>query len=336
MIGRRAVLAGGVLASTTAQAQVAWFDSGKKERPVRFAGPGGAELAGTLLLPLASEIRYVPGVVLIAGSGPTDRDGNNRLVPARLDTLRLLAERLARAGIASLRYDKRGIGGSTASPEALADQERFFAWDHFVADAEAAHAELLRHDEIKPWATALLGHSEGGTLALAAAGRLGRRVYGIVLASTPGWPIDEIVRRQTARGAPHLLKPVEQVLDIIRRTGHAPTDLPRDLANLFPPYIGPFLQGAMAFDPAQALAAIDHPCLLLQGAADTQIVPLGDIQPLLDVLARRSAPGEAQVVPGVSHNLKAVFGPGSHGFTGPLAPVVGDKIASWLASVLGA
>lgn len=336
MIGRRAALAGGLLASTTAQAQVAWFEAGKKDRPVRFAGSGGAQLSGTLMLPLASEIRYVPGVVLIAGSGPTDRDGNNPLIPARLDTLKLLAERLVRAGIASLRYDKRGIGGSTASPDALEDQERFFTWDNFVADAEAAHAELLRHGEIKPWATALLGHSEGGGLALAAAGRLGQRVHAIVLASTPGWPIDEILRRQMARGAPSLLPPGGQAMDAIRRTGHVPADLPRDLASLFPPYIGPFLQGAMAFDPAQALAAIDHPCLLVQGAADTQIVPLGDIEPLLDVLGKRSAPGEAAVIPGVSHNLKAVFGPGSPGFTGPLAPVVGDKIASWLATALGA
>ena len=69
----------------------------------------------------------------------------------------------------------------------------------------AAHAELLRHDEIKPYATALLGHSEGGLLALAAAAAMGKRApYALVLAGTPGRPLIDIVRRQIARTAPQL------------------------------------------------------------------------------------------------------------------------------------
>src|SRR6202008_100345 len=86
------------------------------QRQVRFAGSGGVTLAGTLLLPLISEIQYVPGVVLVAGSGPTDRDGNNALVQVLIDLLKENAELLARAGIASLRYDKRSIGTSTPRP----------------------------------------------------------------------------------------------------------------------------------------------------------------------------------------------------------------------------
>ena len=115
--------------------------------------------------------------MLVAGSGPTDRDGNNPLAPDRIDLLKRIAELLAAAGIATLRYDKRGIGGSTARPHGtLEEQERFFAWDNFVADVAAAHGELVKHDEIKPYATALLGHSEGGLLVLAAAPRSPRTV----------------------------------------------------------------------------------------------------------------------------------------------------------------
>jgi uncharacterized protein len=337
MIGRRLLgIAAAAMAASSAQAQVKWYAGGTKERLVRFAGAGGVPLSGTLLLPLVSEIQYVPGVVLIAGSGPTDRNGNNPLVPARIDSLKLIAERLARARIASLRFDKRGIGASTPSPQRLEEQERFFAWDNLVADVQAAHAELLRHDEIKSYATALLGHSEGGVLTLAAAATMKARPYGLVLASTPGWPLEEIVRRQIARTAPNFLAAAEQVMAAIRVTGRAPADVPRDLAALFPPYIGPFLQGALAFDPAKALAAIDTACLLVHGAADTQIVPLNDIQPLLDVLSKRSGSGEAFVAPAVSHNLKTVSGPGDPGFVGPLAPAVGEKLASWLGFVLGA
>ena len=209
MIRRRALVAAGVLTPWAASSQGAWAQSpwkgyyatGMKQRAVRFAAGDGATLAGTLLLPRWSELQRVPGVVLIAGSGPTDRNGNNPLVPERIDLLKLLAERLAEAGIASLRYDKRGVGESTPRPTgSLAGQERFFAWDNVVGDVTAAHGELLRHDEIKSYATALLGHSEGGLLALAAAPALGaatrgtRKLHALVLAATPGRPLADIVR----------------------------------------------------------------------------------------------------------------------------------------------
>lgn len=346
MIGRRAFVAAGVLAPLAAHAQSPWkgfYAAGTTERAVRFSGSDGATLAGTLLLPRWSELQKVPGVVLIAGSGPTDRDGNNPLVPERIDLLKQIAELLAAAGIASLRYDKRGIGGSTPRPtNTLAEQERFFVWDNFVGDVAAAHRELLRHDEIKPYATALLGHSEGGLLALAAAGPLSaremgsRRLHGLVLAATPGRPLADIVRAQIARNAPSLIESAERTMDIVRTTGHVPAGLPQEQQILFPPYAGPFLQSALAFDPAKALAGLDLACLVLQGAADRQIVPMVDVQPLIDALGQRSGPGEAVIFASVSHNLKFVTGPGDPGFVGPVAPAVADKLASWLRPLLGA
>ncbi|MFI5001398.1 MAG: alpha/beta hydrolase family protein [Reyranellales bacterium] len=338
MIGRRGLALGmAALGASEARAQTG-FMQGTKEQTVRFAGGSGVTLAGTLLLPMISEMQYVPGVVLIAGSGPTDRDGNNPGVPARIDLLKQIAETLAHAGIATLRYDKRGIGQSTSRPPgSLAEQERFFAWENFVADVQAAHAELLKHDEIKSYATALLGHSEGGLLALATTLAMGsRRPYGLVLASTPGRPLGDIVRDQIARLAPVLSIAAERTMTAIADTGHVPADTPPALQAIFPSYAGPFLQGAFAFDPAKALTDIDAACLLLHGGADSQIVPLGDIQPLLDALAHRSAAGEALVVPAVSHNLKSVSGPTDPGYAGPLAPAIADKLTSWLVPLLGA
>lgn len=343
-MNRRGALLGGAasLIATAGNAQVRtqvpWYREGTVRRELRFAGAAGVTLAGTLLLPLVSEIQPVPGVVLIAGSGPTDRDGNNPLIPVHIDTLKLIAERLAAAGVATLRYDKRGIGRSTTRPrEGLAAEEQFFLWDHFVADAVAAHAELLRHDEIKPYATAFLGHSEGGLLALAATGTMGkRRPPGLVLASTPGRPLAEIVRAQIARTAPPLASDADRIVAAILDSGHVPADAPPELQLVFPPYAGPFLQAALAFDPAAVLARTDNACLLIHGGADSQIVPFGDIQPLLDGLGKRGAPGEALVVPAVSHNLKTVSGPADPGYIGPLAPAVGDKLAQWLGFLLGA
>jgi alpha-beta hydrolase superfamily lysophospholipase len=337
MILRRALLGGAAaLAATPARAQ--YYPRGIEEREARFPGADGITLAGTLALPTISEIQRVPGVVLVAGSGPTDRNGNNPLIPVKVDVLKDIAQALGRAGIATLRYDKRGIGGSAVHPRRPLDRlESFFTWDRVVGDVEAAHAELLRHDEIKPYATALLGHSEGGLLALAASVAMGkRRPYGLVLASTPGRPMGVIVREQIQRSAPELAATADRVIAAIQQTGHVPPDEPPAVKTLFPAYASTFLQAAFAFDPAAALEKTDAACLLVHGGADTQIVPLGDIQPLLDALAKRGAPGEAFVAPGVSHNLKRVEVAGDPGFAGPLAPAVSLKLVSWLAHLLGA
>ncbi len=331
--------AAAAFAAPAAHAQVQIkYPPGTRERQVRFAASDGSALAGTLLLPLISEIQYVPGVVLVAGSGPTDRDGNNPLAPVRIDLLKQIAELLARAGIASLRYDKRGIGASTAHPtESLQVEERFFAWENFVGDVQAAHAELLRHNEIKPYATALLGHSEGALLSLAAIAAMGKRApYALVLASPPGRPLRDIVLSQIERNRPRLLPSAERIMAATLETGHVPADVPPALQFIFPSYGGPFFSTALTFDPAKAVAGIDTPCLMLHGGADTQIVPMADIQPLIDALAARGKPGEVLVVPQVSHNLKTVRTPDDPGFAGPIAPAVADKLASWLKHVLGA
>jgi pimeloyl-ACP methyl ester carboxylesterase len=342
-------MAAGLLAPAAAWAQKpsqrsptesGWYAKGKtKERPVRFAGTGGVSLAGTLLMPLFSEIQYVPGIVLVAGSGPTDRDGNNPLAPDRIDLLKDIAELLARNGIASLRYDKRGIGQSTPRPRgSLEEQEAFFAWDNFVGDVEAAHAELLRHDEIKPYATALLGHSEGGLLALAASRSLAaKKLHALVLAATPGRRLEAILRSQIARDAPPTLRlPADRAIATILETGRVPTNLPPELQLLFPLYAGPFLKSLLSFDPAVVLAESRTPCLLLQGGADRQVVPMEDVQPLIDALRDRGVSGEAVVIPQVSHNLKTVTGPLDPGFAGPLSPTVAAALLKWLVPALGA
>jgi pimeloyl-ACP methyl ester carboxylesterase len=331
MIGRRRVL------STALAASVPAHDAAATAKDVRFAGAGGIELAGTLLIPDRPAQQKVPGVVLIAGSGPTDRNGNNPGIPVKIDLLRQIAERLAQGGIASLRYDKRGIGASTSPPTNLAGQEMFFGWKNLIGDVQLAHAELIRHEEVKSYATALLGHSEGGLFAIATAhASIREPPYALVLASTPGRPMQDIIRSQLARAAPRFVDAAERVMTEIRRNGRTPADVPRPLAPLFPPYIGPFLKGELGFDPAVALASLKQPCLLLHGGADQQVVPMADIQPLVDALSRRSAPGEVLVAPLTSHNLKSVTGPADPGFAGPIEPAISDKLESWLSVTLGA
>jgi pimeloyl-ACP methyl ester carboxylesterase len=334
---RRGLLAGAaVLAAPAAAAQK--YPMGTKQRLLRFPGVGGVQLNGTLLLPVISELQRVPGVVLVGGSGPTDRDGNNSLLPLRIDLLKQIAELLAKNGIASLRYDKRGVAASaTQTPVRFEEQERFYAWDNYVGDVMAAHAELLRHDEIKAYATALLGHSEGGLLALAAAAAMGKRApFALVLAGTPGRPLIDILRGQISRTGPQYSAVAERITKAILDSGHVPADTPAELQLIFPPYAGLFFRGILTFDPATTAASLDAACLLLHGGADAQVVPMEDIQPLIDALSKRGKPGEAVIFPAVSHNLKPVTSATDPGFAGPLAPAVADKLAAWLRFALGA
>ncbi|HET8747804.1 MAG TPA: alpha/beta hydrolase, partial [Ramlibacter sp.] len=115
------------------------------------------QLAGTLALP--DSPAPWPAALLIAGSGPTDRDGNNPLLGTRIDNLRRLADALARRGVASLRYDKRGIGASEY-PGLSEDALRF---EHLVDDAVALSGFLLQDGRFGR--LALVGHSEGALIA---------------------------------------------------------------------------------------------------------------------------------------------------------------------------
>src|SRR3954463_8587987 len=118
----------------------ACYSASMAEQLLELPTPWG-HLAGTLLLP-EGEGPW-PGVLLVAGAGPTDRDGNNPLLPAPIDNLKRLAQALAAHGIASLRYDKRGLGASIYP--GLSEQALRF--EHLVDDAVALARPLRAPDK---------------------------------------------------------------------------------------------------------------------------------------------------------------------------------------------
>src|SRR5258705_9480324 len=150
---------------------------------------GALELGGTLTVPRGATGR-VPVVVLIAGSGPTDRNGNS-LMGIRPNSYAQLAWQLAERGIASLRYDKRAMPGTKGTFDLTK-----MTLDDFAADARAA-AESLAHDS-RFSKVVLLGHSEGSALALIAA-RSGPPVAGVVSVAGLGRPLGAVMREQLAR-----------------------------------------------------------------------------------------------------------------------------------------
>src|SRR6266566_1531505 len=145
-------------------------------------------LAGTLSSPAKTKAKAVPVVLLIAGSGPTDRDGNNPTLPGKNDALRLLADALAARGIASVRYDKRGIGASASAMTA----EKDLRFDTYVDDA-AGWIRLL-HANPRYTRIVVAGHSEGALIGAIAAERGNVAAY--VSLEGAGRPAYTVLREQ--------------------------------------------------------------------------------------------------------------------------------------------
>jgi uncharacterized protein len=314
------------------------------EQHISFQGKGGIAIAGTLVLPEPTNSDRSPALLLIQGSGPTDRDGNQ---PPNLQTdlLRQMADILAGAGIASLRYDKRGMYENRYTlPKHQDELADFFSWSAFVDDAHAAFAFLTAHPGIASDRVGVLGHSEGGLLALDFAGQYRPQPKVLILASTPGRPPGEVIhdqlsallkqQRATAEQRQFFLDADQRIRSEILATGKVPPDLPAGLAALYPDYLGQFLKSELALNPAALAANVEGPILVINGAADTQVSAAQDATRFSSVLANRKDGSGVLTPSAVSHNLKAVAGPGDQGIAGALDVTVRNAILRWLKMVL--
>jgi len=218
---------------------------------------------GTLLLPAAAPGQRPAVALLIAGSGPTDRDGNSRLIPGGPASLRLLAESLARCGIATLRYDKRGIAASPISADAM----RALRFDDYVDDA-AAWLERLRADR-RFARVVVVGHSEGALIGAIAAARVpGTAVVSI---SGAGKPAADILHDQLAtRLPPPLAARADSILAELR-AGRLVDSVPPVLRSVFDPSVQAYEISWFRYDPPAALARVAAPVLVVQGTNDIQV-----------------------------------------------------------------
>jgi pimeloyl-ACP methyl ester carboxylesterase len=230
--------------------------------PIEAPGPAGP-LSGTALGP---PDRDAPVVLIVPGSGPTDRDGNNPL-GIMAAPYRLIAEGLATHGIRSVRIDKRGMfGSSRAVPDANA-----VVMDDYAADIHAWAATI--RERMGASCVWVLGHSEGGLSALVAA-RDHPGICGLLLVSTPGRRLGDILREQIAANPAngHIRAQAESIiaqLELGRRV-EATTVHPA-LLPLFRPEVQGFLISALAIDPARLIAEYRGPVLILQGLRDIQV-----------------------------------------------------------------
>jgi len=290
--------------------------------PISTPGPVG-DIHGTLI----DAGNKAPAVLIIPGSGPTDRDGNNPM-GVKAAPYRLLAEGLAERGVTSVRADKRGLFASKA---AVADANAVTLAD-YAGDAHGwAKALRSRTENACIW---LIGHSEGGLVALQAAqDSIG--ICGVVLVAAPGRRMGDLIREQL-RSNPANAPVLDSALAAIAAleagqrvdvTGMNPALLP-----LFAPQVQGYLIDLMAADPARLAKGLTVPLLIIHGSEDLQIAEA-------DAKALHAAQPKSRLItlPGMNHVLKAVPpGDRAANFAAyadpalPLAPGLIDAIASFV------
>jgi uncharacterized protein len=293
----------------------------------------GFSLAGTLSRPAVAVAGKQAAVVLVGGSGPADRDG----VAFGIPILGEIAGAIADAGFIVVRYDKRGIGqsGGRAESASLAD---------YADDLRAAVKLLGDRKDVDPKRIAVIGHSEGGAVAMMAAAK-DKRIAAVGLLATPGVTGAEIVLAQQKRLLDRSTMSAEEKqakVEAQKRIHEAvisgkgleqlPPDVRRAVDNAE-------FQSLLVADPAKIMPGVRKPLLIVQGALDTQVEPSNADR--LEALARQrknAPPAEVVKVPAVNHLLvPATTGDVDEygGLAEPhVSPAVTQAIVTWLKKIL--
>jgi len=241
----------------------------------------GGTLKGTILLP-DNPNQFTPVALIIAGSGPTDRNGNNMSMQS--NAYKLLAEALAEKGIATMRYDKRGIGASTDFKTA----EAALRFDDYIQDAKSVVTYL--HHAKSYQSVYIIGHSEGSLIGMIAA--QAGNVSGYVSLAGAGENIGDVLQRQIHN---------EEATKIIQqlKKGKAVQAVPDDLQSVFRTSVQPYLISWMKYEPTTEIKKVKVPVLIIQGTTDIQ-VQVADAEHL------KSAAPDASltIIKGMNHVLK--------------------------------
>lgn len=306
------------------------------EQEVKFQGAGGFELVGTLELPAGDLSVRKPAILLISGSGPTDRNGNQGWFSP--DTMKQFAKGLAAAGIASFRFDKRAVGSYQKKwPSDSSQLPGFFSWQNHVDDALAAFQAMKSQPQVDPTKCGVMGHSEGGLIALAMAPKAKPAV--LVLASSVARPFDVVIHWQlenklTSGVTKQLLADSDRISEAIKATGQLPKDVPKELAALYNISIPVYYQQICRLVPTTLAKAVACPTLVMNGQDDSQVDPDLDAKPLYAALPS-SKSNRLLIVPLASHNYKPVHGKDEAGITGDVVPDAIEELQRFLVPVIG-
>lgn len=218
------------------------------------------DIYGTLTI--ADNSKTTPVVLIIAGSGPTDRDGNSTM-GLQTNAYKMLAQDLAKNGISSLRFDKRGIGQSKAAMTS----ERDLRLETYIKDV-TDWISLLKADK-RFSSVIVLGHSEGSLIGMIAAGQA--KVAGFISIAGVGKSADKVLQEQLKDKLPlSLLQESNSILDSLK-AGKTVVKVNPTLASLYRPSVQPYMISWIKYDPAKEISKLKMPALIIQGTTDLQV-----------------------------------------------------------------
>lgn len=218
------------------------------------------DIFGTLTV--ADKSKATPLVLIIAGSGPTDRNCNSPL-GVQTNAYKMISESLFKNGISSLRFDKRGIGQSKAAMSSESEL-RFETYIKDVTD----WISLLKSDK-RFSSIIVLGHSEGSLIGMIAAGQ--SKVAGFISIAGVGKSADKIIQEQLKDKLPmQLLQESNRILESLK-AGKTVANVSPTLVSIYRPSVQPYMISWIKYDPAQEISKLKIPVMIIQGTTDLQV-----------------------------------------------------------------
>lgn len=257
------------------------------EKEIVITSAVGSKLYGTLL----SKNNQQKLAIIIAGSGPTDRNGNST-ISAATNEYQMLAYSLDSQNIATFRFDKRGIAKSAYASMKEGD----LVFDDYVKDAEKIFDYL--HDSLGFKNIYFIGHSEGSLIGMLASEK--KNVSGYISIAGAGRPIDEILEEQLQK-APWPDSVKQQITPIFNqlKKGQKVNTFPSQLEILFRKSIQPYMISWLKYSPQQEIKKLNCPILILQGGCDIQVKELDATN-----LHEANKKSTLDIIPNMSHTLK--------------------------------
>ncbi|MES2060666.1 MAG: alpha/beta hydrolase [Bacteroidota bacterium] len=269
------------------EAKTIALDPSLKESPVLLKTLSGT-ISGTLTTPVSISGK-IPVVLIIAGSGPTDRDGNSAKLGLNGNTYKMLANELGKNNIATLRYDKRLIGQSVSTTK-----EKELRFEDYVDDAVGLINQLSEDQRFSK--VIVLGHSEGSLVGILAI--RDQPVNAFISVAGAGRSADIIVTEQMKSQPKYVADNFKTMLDSLKKGKYTENIDPKiyAIARLD---IQPYLMSWFRYSPAKELKKAKIPVLILQGTNDIQ-VPVTDA----DLLKKAKSDAILTIIPGMNHILK--------------------------------
>lgn len=243
---------------------------------------------GTLLELSNSNLNTL--AILIAGSGPTDRDGNQNFLKS--NSLKSLAIALANQDISTFRYDKRIVKQLLTN-----NIDKNIMFDDFVTDAVSVLEYFKSQNRYKN--LVIIGHSQGSLVGMLAAQQ---GAMGFVSLAGAGQKISEVITEQITKTAPIFTEDTKRVFDIMKN-GQTTSDYPPALFSIFNPEIQPFIMNWMQYSPAEEIKKLNIPILIVNGTKDLQ-VSVEEAQLLKDV----APDSQLSIIENMNHVLFTIEG----------------------------